>query len=211
MKTKDDIRVIAYASRSLTASEINYAPHKLEFLALKWAVTDKFKEYLYGENEFEVYTDNNPLTYILTTAKLDACGQRWVTDLANFNLTLHYKPGSTNTVADALSRIVWPDVLTQAEIEEFESVPANLVQTLCLGVLCESLIDNTACGLSVLPFEDHIPGQRGRNKDDWVQLQYSDPDLKIIIDCFNNNTIKKRPFSLLIVKPSSIILESKIN
>ena len=165
-ESKDDIRVIAYASRSLTASEINYAPHKLEFLALKWAVTDKFKEYLYGENKFEVYTDNNPLTYILTTAKLDACGQRWVADLANFNFTLHYKPGSTNTVADALSRIVWPDVLTQTDMEEYESMPANLVQALCLGVLCESLIDNTAHGLSVLPFEDHIPGQWGWNKDD---------------------------------------------
>ena len=169
-ESKDDIRVIAYASRSLTASEINYAPHKLEFLALKWAVTDKFKEYLYGENKFEVYTDNNPLTYILTTAKLDACGQRWVADLANFNFTLHYKPGSTNTVADALSRIVWPDVLTQTDMEEYESMPANLVQALCLGVLCESLIDNTAHGFSVLPFEDHIPGQRGWNKDDWAQL-----------------------------------------
>ena len=72
----------------------------IEFLALKWAVTDKFKEYLYGENKFEIYTDNNPLTYILTTGKLDACGQRWVADLANINFTLLYKPGSTNTVAD---------------------------------------------------------------------------------------------------------------
>ena len=79
-------------------------------------------------------------------------------------------------------------------MEEYESMPANLVQALCLGVLCESLIDNTAHGLSVLPFEDHIPGQQGWNKDDWAQLQYKDPDLKIVIDCFNNNTIKKRPF-----------------
>ena len=60
--------------------------------------------------------------------------------------------------------------------------------------LCESLIENTAHGLSVLPFEDHIPGQRGWNKDDWSQLQYKDPDLKIVIDCFNNNTIKKMSF-----------------
>ena len=89
---------------------------------------------------------------------------------------------------------MWPDVLTQTDTEEFESMPANMVQMHCLGVLCKSLIDNTAHGLSVLPFEDHIPGQRGWNKDDWVQLQYNDPDLKILIDCFNNNTIKKRPF-----------------
>ena len=69
-KQENETKVIAYASRSLTASEANYAPFKLEFLALKWAVTDKFKEYLYGGNWFEVYTDNNPLTYILSTANL---------------------------------------------------------------------------------------------------------------------------------------------
>ena len=75
-KQKEGTRVIAYASRALTASEANYHLHKLEFLALKWVVTDKFKEYLYGGNWFEVYTNNNPLNYILSTAKLDACGQR---------------------------------------------------------------------------------------------------------------------------------------
>ena len=68
-------RAIAYASRSLSKSEKNYAVHKLEVLALKWAITDKFHEYLYG-SQFQVYTDNNPLTYVLTTAKLDATGHR---------------------------------------------------------------------------------------------------------------------------------------
>ena len=66
-------RVIAYASRSLNHAEHNYDANKLEFLALKWAVTDHFHEYLYG-GTFDVFTDNNPLTYILTTAKLDAMG-----------------------------------------------------------------------------------------------------------------------------------------
>ena len=67
-------RPIAYASRTLSKSEWNYDAHKLEFLALKWSVTDCFHEYLYG-GTFDVYTDNNLLTYILTTAKLDAIGQ----------------------------------------------------------------------------------------------------------------------------------------
>ena len=67
-------RPIAYASRTLSKSERNYNAHKLEFLALKWAITDRFHEYLYG-GTFDFYSDNNPLTYILTSAKLDAVGQ----------------------------------------------------------------------------------------------------------------------------------------
>ena len=70
----DHKRVIAFASRSLSNTERNYPAYKLEFLALKWAITDRFHEYLYGR-QFDVYTDNNPLTYILTSAKLDATGQ----------------------------------------------------------------------------------------------------------------------------------------
>ena len=67
-------RVIAYAGRTLSNSEKNDDAHKLEFLALKWAITDAFHEYLYGGN-FEEVTDNNPLTYLPTTAKLDATGR----------------------------------------------------------------------------------------------------------------------------------------
>ncbi|XP_060077578.1 uncharacterized protein LOC132557106 [Ylistrum balloti] len=69
-------RPVAYASRGLTKTEKNYPAHKLEFLAMKWAITDKFHVYLYG-NHFTVYTDNNPLTYVLSKAKLDAAGHRW--------------------------------------------------------------------------------------------------------------------------------------
>ena len=67
--------VIAYSSQTLSNSERNYDAHKLEFLALKWSVMERFHEYLYG-GHFEVYMVNNLLTYILTTAKLDATGQR---------------------------------------------------------------------------------------------------------------------------------------
>ena len=62
--------VIAYASQTLLKSEKRYDAHKLEFLSLKWAITDRFHEYFYG-GDFEVCTDNDPLTYVLTTAKLD--------------------------------------------------------------------------------------------------------------------------------------------
>ena len=100
-------RVIAYASRTLTPSERNYHMHsgKLEFLSLKWAVTEQFRDYLYYAPEFVVYTDNNPLTYVLTSAKLNATGLRWVGELADFNFEIRYRPGKWNTDADSLSRI----------------------------------------------------------------------------------------------------------
>ena len=73
---------------------------------LKWAITDQFHKYLYG-NTFDVYTDNNSLTYVLTTAKLDAMGHRCITGLANYNFHIHYKSGKSNVEADTLSRIDW--------------------------------------------------------------------------------------------------------
>ncbi|KAJ8010531.1 hypothetical protein DPEC_G00076050 [Dallia pectoralis] len=56
------LRVIAYGSRTLTTAERNYRLHsgKLEFLALKWAVCEKFRDYLFYAPHFTVYTDNNP-------------------------------------------------------------------------------------------------------------------------------------------------------
>ncbi|KAL7870272.1 hypothetical protein SRHO_G00077690 [Serrasalmus rhombeus] len=61
-------KVIAYASRGLQGAErndANYSSFKLELLALKWAITEKFHEYLLG-SDFTVYTDNNPLAHLAT-------------------------------------------------------------------------------------------------------------------------------------------------
>ena len=102
-------RVVAYTSHYLNKAERNYDADKLEFLALKWAVTDQFHEYLYGSPKFDVFTDNNPLTYIITTAKLDAMGHRWIASLGPYHFDLHYKPGKKNP-ADPLSRINWSSI-----------------------------------------------------------------------------------------------------
>ena len=88
-------RVIAFASCSLSNSEQRYHSSKLEFLALKWAIHERFHEYLYGSN-FEVYTDNNLLTYIMSSAKLDATAQRWVAALATYNFKIFYWSGKQN-------------------------------------------------------------------------------------------------------------------
>ena len=81
---------VAYGSQALTMHEKNYHSTKLEFLPLKWAITEHFKEYLLYQ-PFLVKTDNNPLTYIMTTPNLDATGHQWVGALVNFNFWLEYQ------------------------------------------------------------------------------------------------------------------------
>jgi hypothetical protein len=97
-------RVIAYASCGLSRSERHYHTHKLQFLALKWAITEKFSDYLQGK-EFTVYTDKNPLTYVLSSAKLDSTGHRWISHLTNCNFKIIYRSRKLNIDADALSRL----------------------------------------------------------------------------------------------------------
>ena len=99
-------RVIAYASRTLSKTERNYDAHKSEFLALKWLITQRFHEYHYW-GTFEVYTDNNPLTYVLTSAKLDVMGQSWIASLPNYDFKIFYQSRHLNVDADSLSRILW--------------------------------------------------------------------------------------------------------
>ena len=95
---------VTYGSRALMAHEKNYHSTKLEFLVLKWAVMEHFREYLLYQ-PFLVKTNNNPLTYIMMTPNLNATGHQWVGDLARFNLQLEYQKGCDNTIADVLSKI----------------------------------------------------------------------------------------------------------
>ena len=73
----DKYHLVTYASRELKGGEKKYHLSMLEFLTLKWAVTNQFKEYL-RYRPFTVRMDNNPLTYVMTTPNLDAIGHRWV-------------------------------------------------------------------------------------------------------------------------------------
>ena len=64
--------VIGYGSRALTSAEKGYhlPAGKLEFLAM----CKHFRDYLFYSLGFTVYTDNTLLTYILTSARLNATG-----------------------------------------------------------------------------------------------------------------------------------------
>ena len=118
---------VAYGSWALTMHE-NYHSMKLEFLALKWAITEHFKEYLLYQ-PFLVKTDYNPLKYIMTTPNLDATGHRWVSALARYDFWLEYQKGQDNAVADALSQVT-----TRLEPETVQAV----LDGATMGIFLES-------------------------------------------------------------------------
>lgn len=91
-ESPEGLRPVAFASRKLSSAETNYSIHQLEFLLLKWALVDKFHDYLYGAR-FTVHTDNNPLTYILSTAKLNVVGHCWLAALSTYEFDIQYRPG----------------------------------------------------------------------------------------------------------------------
>ena len=117
------LRPVAFASRGLSKTEKNYPAHKLEFLALKWAVTEKLSDYLYG-GHFKVLTDNNPLTYVMTTARLDATTQRWVAALSNYDFKIQYISGKKNVDADGLSRRPQDDYMPESD-DDFDQDQAT--------------------------------------------------------------------------------------
>ena len=129
---------VACASRNMNETEQWNHSNKQEFLALKWAVTEQFHEYLTpyrkNRNEFVVCMDNNHLTYIFSSAHLDVAGHRWMASLANYNFSLEYQKGKDNTVADFLSRM--ENCLPKEEVEE----ALRRVKILAPGV--KAMLDN---------------------------------------------------------------------
>lgn len=128
---------VAFASRKLSTAERNYPIHQLEFLSLKWAVVDKFHDYLYGAR-FTVRTDNNPLTYVLSTAKLNAVGHRWLAALSTYEFDVQYRPGRQNIDADLLSRNM-PDI----DDDSWVTIPQSGVKTICQHVCTSASVHTT--------------------------------------------------------------------
>lgn len=173
-------RVIAYASRGLRKGETNkanYSSKKLELLALKWAVTDKFADYLHG-TRFEVLTDNNPLTYLFKSKRLTALEQRWANALASYNFEIKFRPGKSNKAADVLSRlrVRSEDDMSSDEVDScFEAATSTVVlpQELSQRVYEDALTKETGEDDPVT--EEHALQLPCISTDDMAELQKDDP------------------------------------
>ncbi|KAF1329540.1 reverse transcriptase, partial [Globisporangium splendens] len=96
-------RVVSYQSRQLRPAERNYPVHDKELLAMKYSLV-KFRVYLLGEERFAIYTDRASLRTAVKTPHLSQRMARWFSFFAEYNFVVHYKPGKSNILADALSR-----------------------------------------------------------------------------------------------------------
>ena len=107
----------------------DYISTKIEPMALKWSVCDKFKDYLL-RSKFTVFTDNNPLCYI-KSSKLGAVQICWLSELTLYDFDIIYHTGKSNLVADALSRC--PEVEEETEKE----IPSKSDDDKWIAVSCQ--------------------------------------------------------------------------
>ena len=152
----DKIHIIAYASQTLRPSGKsmhNYSSAKLKLLALKWAVTKKFRDYLLG-SKFTVYTDNNPLAYV-QTSKLGVSQICWLSKLSLFDFNNIYRSGKTNQAADALSQC--PELNCRLESDSDSDDPV----VLSYATICD--IIKPVLGDTKIPFNIKKKAQAASN------------------------------------------------
>ena len=130
-----------------------------------------------------MYTDNKPLTYVLTSAKLDATGQRWIAALVNYNFSLHYKSGKTNVEAYVLSII--PNRKEEVHIDKDAiRAIANAVQ---IGEFSE---------LNKNPYliicKSATPTPKKFCNEDWVGEQHQDPNIGWFIQSLKGNKVESK-------------------
>ena len=171
--------MIPYGSWTLTPAEKNYSLHsgKLEFLALKWSVTEFSSDYLYYSNDFVVYTHVYLLTYVFSTAKLNATGIRRVSELADFNFKIRYRSGRVHRGAGGLSRMPmdferYMDLCTEETSQEFIKATINAVQLQDKNL--SNWVTSFATDLDVLDFEPVHNAQNATSRKEHCQVETID-------------------------------------
>ena len=153
---------------------------KQELLALKWAIAEQFQEYLLWKL-FIDRTDNNPPTYIMNTAILDATQHQWVESLARFTVSIKYQKGWGNAAADALSQVT---------SKLYAEIMKSILDGVTIGMT--ERMDTQDPVVAKADEEIHKPVQEtmslaqtayvSLHMTDWVTAQQEDPILKTMIE-----------------------------
>ena len=148
---------------------------------MKWAIAKQFQEYLCWKL-FIVKTDNNPLTYILTTPNLDATQYHWSESLAGFTFSIEYQKGRDNTVADVLSHVKsildGVTIGTAGRADAYDLTVAKM----------DERIHQQVQGNAVQGCATHM--HVNLHVMDWVAVQQEDPILKIVMERISSNKVQ---------------------
>ena len=128
-------------------------------------------------------TDNNPLTYILTTPNLDALGHQWVAALASYNMTIRYLKGSDNKVADALSQIETRlDLETVTELLNHTKGGAPRAEAEDIQIIKEEERADQEVILRTTQLARQDKKFRNLCTEDWQQAQQMDPVIPHVLE-----------------------------
>jgi hypothetical protein len=97
-------RTIGFAAMTFSKAQCNYSTIERELCAIRWGVKI-FRPFLFGV-KFIIHTDHKPLIYLQNLSQDNSKLMRTITELAEYDFNIKYKPGKDNGAADALSRIV---------------------------------------------------------------------------------------------------------
>ena len=143
-----------------------------------------------------MFTDNNPLTYVLTSARLNATGLRWVGELADFSFTIKYRPGRANADADTLSRA---PLAFDNMAEYSEEISPSTIHAVNQGVKAEQYHETTWIGAMTASVSDEMgsddqPELDQLRKKDIKQAQEKDPAISYVLNALHNGrTIHQTP------------------
>ena len=169
---------IAYASRSVSASEANYAITNLETLAVVWAITH-FRYYVYGHN-VTVITDHAAVKAVLGTPNLTGQHARWWSKVYGSGvgrIDIVHRAGKENQHADALSR--QPVLPAPPEDETSKEVQIALISS------------DGAVNISTLLYED--PDDATNCSDSFHEKQLRDPMLHPIMAYLSEGVLPEDP------------------
>lgn len=118
-----DGKPLAFWSKKCNHAQTSYPANRLELLSIV-LVLREFRTLLLGQ-ELHLHTDHLNLTY---STFHDVHMMRWRLEIEEFGPTFHYVPGSSNVVADALSRLPITDDENGTKLEEKPTVTMAAVE-----------------------------------------------------------------------------------
>ena len=164
--------------------------YQMGVFGLEVAIMEQFQEYLCWK-PFVVKTNNNPLTYILTTPNLDATQHHWVRLLTGFTFSIEHQKGRDNAVVDALSHVMSKlnaegvkSILDGVTIGTTGRANAHDPMVAAADERIHTQLEETAVQAQAAHMHVNL------HVTDWVVVQQEDPILKIVMEWISSHKVQ---------------------